>query len=368
MIGTLVKAIATAMVCLGPSVAVACAFHLNLPSRPLSQVLADSPTLVAARTTVADPFRFTDLRILKGGAIVDTPPHLVDSETRRKLQADPEAAVLFSREGGAWTRLFFLNDATRPAILHMLAWSDQPVPPSAPVRRDFAADLLQSSDPGLHNLALRELDSLDYGVLRAGHYPVTATQLLHRIDLLQDQAYAPIRILLTGIVGGGEQQFRDRAQSRAGLNTGAWLTASIETGGHQAISEIRDELAEKGPPANRDTIAGIVRALALHRARGAPELRPDLDRALAEIARLSPHAAALLPGTFTALSDWSHGALVQDLLTERAFQDKQSAFAAAAYLSRALADGAPGHKKGTFVSFLDSNRPHKAPGAARSTE
>lgn len=330
-----------------PGQVVACAFHTELPEETLSQQIAGSVALLAARPTKDDPFRFSTGRWLKGEPSSDMPPYLVDAGTRRLLSEHPDQAVLFGQDDdGDWTRLILLDETTMPVVDHMLAQADRwATPDGATQRRDFAASLLAHSDARLHSLALRELDALDYRILRRGEYPVAAADLLDGLSRLEDQAYTPIRILLLGIVGGdraGEETSRQMSRRlSAGLatNLGAWSTAAIEIGGVEAISELERLIAASHRRLEPEQLVEIVRALAVQGASGELALRERIRTSLLRLAEDHPAAAPMIPAAFMSLSDWSQSDLVQDLVAARAFTSRNDLLAATAYLANAH-DGA----------------------------
>ena len=330
---------------LAPAAGHACAFHMDLPEKPLSQQIADSVTLIAARAAPDDPFRFVPVRLLKGTPATTAPPHLVDAATRHRLAAAPDQAILFARDpDGAWTRLLPLDAATGPIVAGMVAQAPRwDAPDAAAARRDVAADLLAHPDPRLRRLALRELDALDYGTLRGGTYPVTASQLLRDIAGLQDQAYAPIRILLLGLVGGDAaeaeivRQLHRRARAGIATDLGVWTSALLELRGAAGIATVDRILLEAGRTPNRDQTAELVRALAVQSASGDPDLRAPIGAALLRLVQRDPDAASLLPPALSAASDRAQTGLVRGLVAARAFTSRVDLLAATAYLT-----GAPG--------------------------
>lgn len=332
-----------------PQTAEACAFHTALPEKPLSQVIADSPVLVAARPDVDDPFHFTISEVLKGQAPPDQPPFLVDATTRRRLAASPHHAVLFARGAkGGWTRLLYLDEATAPVARAMIGgaarWS---APDGAVSRRDFATKMLAQKDATLRRLVLRELDSLDYRVLRGARYPLAADDLIAAIGDMRDQPYAPIRILLLGL--SGDEVARDEARRqldwrlRMGVakDLGAWMTAAMELRGADALADLERGLAARSRPLTPAQSEEIVRALAIQSAAGDPELRQPIREALLRLVERSPVTAPLIPRALSAASDRAQAGLVRDLVAARAFTTRTDLLAATAYLATALDDARP---------------------------
>jgi len=338
--------------------ALACAFHFtDLPEAPLSRQVVESYSLIAARPDPTNPFSFVVSKVLHGAAAVNGPPHLVDSTTRRRLKAAPGDAVLFSRNAdGTWTRLLLLDATTRPVVAHMLAeagrWS---APGGAAARRDFAASLLAHTDLRLHHIALRELDSLDYGTLRAGTYDVPTGQLIAGIADLQGQAFAPIRIQLLGLTGGARaeaevaRQLQWRFETGLAPGLGAWTTAALELQGTGAIAELERMLSERYRPLPRAQIDEVVQALAVQSAAGDPEGRSAARAALLLFVNRYPNASffargqALVSSVFVgAMSVIKSGASTSSVL-----------FAVlVSFLYGALHTLGPGHGKAVVISYF----------------
>lgn len=339
--------------------AVACAFHLftELPEAPLSQQLSSSQSIVALRPNPEDPFRFVPHHVLRGTPVTDAPPHLVDSVTRRRLEAASDRAVVFSRDAdGTWTRLIFLDETTAPIVSRMLAETERwSAPDGAAARRDFAASLLTHPDSRLRQIALRELDSLDYGTLRAGSYDVSAAGLLAGIAQQQEQAFAPIRVQLLGLVGGSmaEEEVTRRLQGYATSGVvqglGVWTTAALELFGARAIADLEGLIEQRDSPLSREQIDEIVQALAVQSASGDTDLRGSARFALLRFVNRYPDASfvarsqALVSSVFTgAMSDMKSGASLASAM-----------FAVViAFLYGAFHTLGPGHGKAVVISYF----------------
>jgi ABC-type nickel/cobalt efflux system permease component RcnA len=336
--------------------AASCAFHFgDLPEASLSQQIAASASLIAARPAAENPFRFQATRLLRGAASGTGPPHLVDSATRRRLNAAPDNAVLFSRHpDGTWTRLLLLDQTTWPVVSHMIAQADRWAGPGGQVaRRDYAAGLVAHSDERLVRIGLRELDTLDYRTLRGGRYAVSPARLIAGIFELQEQPYAPIRILLLGIVGGAaaEAQVAHQLDRRIGsglsTNLGAWATAAFEMRGADALAELERDLGERA--LSRDQTDEIVRALAVQSASGDPAFRGSARLALVRFVGRYPDAAfldraqAVVTAVFTgAMSDMKSGAPTAAAMVAFVF----------AFLYGAIHTLGPGHGKTVVISYF----------------
>ncbi len=268
-----------------PARLAACAFHVTLTEGSLSDDIAASVEVIAARPSSADPFAFETVAVLRGVASGTAPPFIVDSVTRTRLAQNPDEAVLFARGAdGTWTRLLVLDAATRPFVDRLLnraaVWA---TPAGAAERRDAFARLLAHPDARLRRIALRELDALPYDVLRGGTYPVQADVLLRGVNNIDEMPFAPIRILLVGLDGGSaaRKAITDRlaAMTAMGVDTnlGPWITAAIEIGGPAEIERVVLAVPDR---LTLPQLTQIVLALAadragLHRDRRLHADRPD---------------------------------------------------------------------------------------------
>ncbi len=327
-----------------PGPAQACAFHTSLPEKTLSQSIAESAVLVAARPNPDDPFRFSVMTLLKGEPGGAAPPFLVDTSTRRRLALAPDHAILFSRDlGGSWTRLMYLDETTLPVAEQLLALAAAWGSPDAAIeRRRLASRLLANADPRLRRVALRELDSLDYSVLRKGSYPIDADTLLAEMSDIQDQAYAPIRILLLGLVGGDEarkesvRQLRWRLRLGIDNNLGVWATTAIALHGADGVAAFGEVLFEEQGVLSPRQTAEVVRALAIVSASGDPVHRMPIRDMLRRVVERAPAAAAMIPPALIAAADQYQVDLIRDLIAARAFTTRTDLLAATAYLSSAM--------------------------------
>jgi hypothetical protein len=333
--------VAAWLTALAPWQAVACGFHAGLPEKSLFERIAESASLVAARPTPQSPFSFASSRLVRGVPTSSSPPHLVDTATRHRLEAAPDHAVLFAQGAdGTWSRLLLLDEATRPVIEEMVTQADRWTRPDGKTaRRDFAAGLLEHPDPRIRRIALRELDSLDYATLRGGAYQIRTPDLLAGIENIQEQAYAPIRILLIGLAGGETataetaRQFRLRAASGSALNLGAWTTAAVEAHGSDGVAFVESVLADLPRPLSREQTAEIVRAFALQSASGGPALHAPIRAVLLRLVARDPDAAPLIAPSLVAASDRAQTALVRELLSAGSLTTRNDLIAAAAYLT-----------------------------------
>ncbi len=286
------------LVLTAPERPAACAFHSVLPEATISEQIAGSIEVIAARPSAADPFRFEVVAVLRGAASKTSPPHLVDSGMRARLARDPDDAVLFAHNvDGSWTRLLVLDATTRPVVEDVLAraavWA---TPGGAAERRDYFAGLLDHPDDQLRRFALGELAALPYGVLRSGVYTISDSDLLRGLADIEDMPFAAIRILLLGLNGGGgardviAARLAGLASSGANTDLGAWITAAIESGGPAGVARVERLFFGQPGGLTQGQLISIVRALSLHSSEGDPALRIPLNGALRRLVSLHPNA------------------------------------------------------------------------------
>lgn len=326
-----------------PDDLVACSFHTGFSGNTLSKQIADSVEVVAMRPSTQNPFRFETVEQLKGIGSDSRPSHLVDSTTRHRLAQNSDHAVLFAQgRDGQWTRLMFLDENRRRIAEEVLAKSTSWVTLSGNAeKRDYFAALLSDPNTDIQQTALRELDAISYEVLRNGTYPVTGQDLLSGINDMRSMAYAPIRILLLGIVGDRDadtaiaQQLARLAASGSTVNLGAWITAAIENGGREAVGELERKFLGSDNTLSRQQLIEIVRALSVQSASNRLELGVALDSAVIRLVGRYPEAAPMIAQAFGTASDWSQINLVRELIAEDIFTSPSDLMVAASYLSRA---------------------------------
>jgi hypothetical protein len=338
----------------------ACPFHVTLPEASLSEDIAASLEVIAARPSPSDPFAFDTVAVLRGEASGTVPPFIVDSVTRARLAQNPDEAILFARGAdGSWTRLLVLDDATRAFVDQLLQNADVwATPEGTAARRDVFAGLLADPDARLRRIALRELDALPYGVLRGGTYPVQPDELLRGVNTIDEMPFAPIRILLLGLDGGSavRNAISDRLAAMAAMgvdmNLGAWSTAAIEIGGPDGVAEVERLFLAAPDRLTQPQLTQIVLALSIQSDAGDPSLRAALDGAIRRLVSSRPDAAPLIAQAFAATGDFTQTALIEELMAARIFSERRDLMAAAAYVTRApqaAGTGAvvrrPGHKE-----------------------
>ena len=336
-------ALASLLLLSAPVQVAGCAFHTELPTATLAEHIAGSVEVIAARPSAADPFSYETVAVLRGESSGLVPPYVVDSVTQARLARNPEEAVLFARgPDGSWTRLFMLDEATRPFVEQLMTRADIWVTPEGAVeRRDRTADLLAHPDERLRWIALRELDGLPYHVLRGGTYPIPPTDLLQILTDVDQIPFAPISILLLGLNDSDgardaiTQHLAWMAEYRTDFNLGPWITAAVESGGSAGLAAVDRQFLTASERLSQPQLGEIIRALSVLSAQGEPTLRAPLDMAIRRFVTLRPDAAPLIAQAFGANSDYSQIAVIREAVSARPLTNRDEVRAVLAYVSRA---------------------------------
>lgn len=336
-------AFAGLLVLTAPVQVTACAFHTVLPTATLVEDIAGSVEVIAARPSVADPFSYEPVSVLRGESSGLGPPYIVDSVMRARLARNPDEAVLFARSpDGSWTRLFMLDEATRPFVGLLMSRADIWMTPEGAVEfREVVAGLLSHRDERLRAIALRELDGLPYDILRGGTYPISPSDLLQVLTEVDQMPFAPISILLLGL--SDNEVARDAItrqlalMKQYGIDTdlGPWITAAVESGGPAGLAAVERQFLAAPKRLSQPQLVEIIRALSVLSAKGDPALRVPLDMAIRRFVALRPDAAPLIAQAFGAISDYSQIDVVRVAAAARPFGDRNQVMAVLAYVSRA---------------------------------
>jgi hypothetical protein len=168
--------------------AAACLVCIALPERTIADRMIDAGTLVLAREDPGRPFAFAPTATLKGAAEGLPIPFLVDSATRRRLAADPGAAVLFARDAEGWTRLADADaevvEMTRAILAAATEWDAED---DHAARFAFFADRHDHSNPTIRELALAEISRSPYALIRGMTPRLTRAEI---VRVLRDPKWA----------------------------------------------------------------------------------------------------------------------------------------------------------------------------------
>jgi hypothetical protein len=319
--------------------AVACLVCITVPQRTIADAVIEADTVVLAREDATRAFAYAPVAILKGGEAIAAIPFLVDSTTRRRLAADPDAAVLFAYDGADWTRLGHAGAEARRMIEAILAaapaWDRDP---DHAGRFDFFAARHDHADPLVRELALAEISRAPYAQIRTMTPRLTRTQI---VSVLRDPKWvdwAPIHILFLGLSDDpADHAFVRRAfdaAARGDRQLAAWATALAEIEGPPAIDRLRGRYFED-PSRTPEEMRAIVTAFATLARGGDPTLRPGIDAAFRALASGPPALAAEAARQLAWAQDWSQAATFADLLASGEIEDPAAEFVIAIYLEAA---------------------------------
>ncbi|WP_068119547.1 hypothetical protein [Tropicimonas marinistellae] len=324
----------------------ACAFHNYLPEQTLVDRLLATENVVLARPNPEDPFRFQAVEALEGTMAQADLPTLVDSTTRRKLALNPDDTVLFARDDGAYgpfLRLAYLDPAHRDVVETIMAHKENWIMGDDLGRYQYFADLLQHPDPAIHALALRELDTAPYDLLRSLSLTPNPDRILKSLWIPSEMPYQPIRILLLGFTQGEHAQTTLSAglersrKSGATTNLGPYATAVVERDGIAGVTRLV-EMFLADTPAPADQVELVVEALAIHAGAAAPERRAEILTTLANVLSSHPEHAGAVARQFQFRYDFGMGDALAQVLESGQIRSANAAIPVSTYVMLARQD------------------------------
>lgn len=284
----------------------ACLACISMPSESLSDKVSHADAVALLRAAPSDPFRFAPVGWLKGEPIAEPVPFLVARAIGRQLDADPNAAVVatWSANGG-WAIHDFGSVALAETLADLLA-RDLTTPEA---RREAFAPLADHADPAVSRMALIELATLPYPILRDASARMDRREVARMVADPAWMEWAPIAIILLGLSADPQDHAFVRRAADLALRSGrsahlaAWATALIEVDGEAGIDRIVASQFTDPQPSDTDREAAIL-ALATHAARS-DDLGAVLRDTLAGLASSHPGVAAALAQIMTEREDWS---------------------------------------------------------------
>lgn len=328
-----------------PAPALACTVCIAPPEKTVVDHLVAAGDIVLAREDPVRPFHFAPVETLRGSAGGAPIPFLVDTALRRRLAADPNLAVLFSRTSGtdAWQRLVVVGPALRPIVEDVLQRGGDWLRPSGAAERfgTFAA-VHDHPDETVRALALAELDRTPWQFLRTLRPRLPRTELRAGLYTLAELPWVSVRLRLLALSPEPADiaLLRDRIEAvsaaRASLHLAPLALALVEVDGESAIGRL---LALYGPGAmrTREERAAVTAALATHGVEGDPSLRAPVLAALGAMLDADPALGPAIAHAFAAMKVWSHADRFFELLMRDAFSSPQDRFVVAAYVATAKA-------------------------------
>lgn len=324
-----------------PVVGNACAFDMVKPERTVIDWIVEADTLVRARPTPDAPFNFAITEVLVGSGVQSPIDQLVDTQSRRKLAANPADTMLFARtETGEWRRVAYVDDTFQPvlrtALDHRADWQAS-IPQS---RLDFIAALQSNQDRLSQSIVIGELDKVPYDALRDMDVQISTETLLADLWDGQEYAYQAIRVLLLGLSKTPQARaeiidFITRAEDlRSANNLGAFAAALIEIDGTAGVDRLwTGFLSDRTQPLHK--VEQIVMALSVHYQLDMPERRQVIEDTIARLIDLRPDAGAHVARQFSLRADWSQSAVLEPLVRERKLRSMSDLLTVSVYLARA---------------------------------
>ncbi|HMQ92297.1 MAG TPA: hypothetical protein PKA33_00300 [Amaricoccus sp.] len=344
--------VAAATLAAGP--AAACLACITLPERTIADRLIEADVVALAREDPRRPFTYAPVRLLRGNSAPPI-PLLVDSATRRRLEAAPSDAVLMahSPEEG-WMALAYAGPPVRRMAEAILAAATAWELDDGTARFAFFAERHDHPDPTIRQLALTELSAAPYSLIRTLRPRVSGDEIRQVLRDPMRTAWAPIHILFLGL----SEDARDRrlvrnavaTAARHGIrsNLAAWATAYGEVDGLLAIARLRALYVDQ-KPRDPEALREIVIAFSTLAQGGDPALRPGIDAAFRSLAASGPPAlAAEAARALTWAQDWSQVETFADLLASGTLSDPAAAFVISIYLEAAQEAAAPAEPPGNW--------------------
>lgn len=277
-----------------------------MPTESLSDKAAGADAVALLRPDPDDPFRFAVVGWVKGGPVADPVPFLVARPRAAEMVVAPESVVVATWSAEVGWALHDLGTPALPAVLADLLERDM----STSEARSMAfGPLVGNGDPAVARMALIELASLPYAVLRETEARMDRAFVARaEADPLWSE-WAPIAILLLGLSDDPDDRAFVRRAATLAVQTGRtanlapWLTALVETLPELGMETIRRTYLED-PARTEAELRQVGLALASHAGRG--DRTGDEIRALAGVlAARHPAVAAALVQTMAERGDWS---------------------------------------------------------------
>lgn len=340
--------LAVALVAGGPSggSAWACAFHTYKPERTAVDSLIEARQLVLARPDPKNEFVYRVVQVIRNGPAISQLPFLVNSQSRRRLAANPDDAVLFAAGNNAqWRLVAYVDSDFRRIMQAVLKNAERWRTGYHPARLEMFAALQDHPNPALRDLSIRELDKAPYALLRRINVRIPPETLLASLWTREGYPYQSIRVLLLGLTRSSKARaeiraFIDRvADWDEARNLGAFATALIELEGGGGVARLEDIiLANRAQPLQK--VEQVIEALAIHNRVGSPKLRKAITAALGRTVQARPETAAAVARQFAARGDWSQASSLKASLEQGTVAELPNRLAVESYLARAKAVGA----------------------------
>ena len=313
----------------------ACMVCIELPEVTLTDQLWAADTVVFARPSAENAFKYAATSTLRG-RIEDPIPFLVSSAARRQFDRNEDIAALVLRmPDGTWDLRGLggseLVEFAKVALQSERAWTDQA---NDPDRALAFRDMHDHSSPNLRRLALTELSRFPYIDLKSMDVGLSPDWIAERLFDVSWIAWQPILVHLLGLHRDprAHEFIRQHALKIREEDRLPWLVALIEVEGEAGVQRILANTLQTDQPAQARLAA--VQALTIH-AEATPQLSPSLTAALRHLIADDAELAAFAAEPFLRRRDFSLAADAEAILSKGGVRDPASAFVLKHYVTLA---------------------------------
>jgi len=324
--------------------AAACPVCMDKPEVTLADRLLRADAVVIAREDPARPFHYAPVATLRGEAGAVPIPLLLDSATRRRLDARPDDGVLFVRNREDWSRAGYADAAWRELAAAILdegpGWDEDPV-----ARFAFFETLLHDQEGGLRRIAIDELSRAPYGQIRSMAKPLDAATASRALTDRTEIPWRAFHIRMLGLSERPEDQALVRARNATAAHLGgspeldAWATALVEIDGPGGVARLAEDWFET-PGRDVEALRAVITAFTVQAREGDPALRPPILAVLHNLPSRRPGVAGSVAAALGEIGDFSQADAIARAVRDAAGPDGPSfrdpeLLAVALYVDRA---------------------------------
>jgi hypothetical protein len=300
------SAAAIAALFFGTTPASACLACISMPEESLADKIIAADAVALLRPDPDDPFRFSAVEMLKGDPVQAEIPFLVSRSRSSDFALDPNGALVATwTVAGGWAIHDFGGHGLRLALVDLLA-QDLDAPTA---RLDAFGPLLHHPESAVTRMAMIELATLPYDVLRGTDSRVTRQAVAAMLADPKWLEWAPVMVVLLGLSDAPEDVTFVRraitllAASDRTLHLAPFATALIEMDGQAGIDWLLSTYIDD--PARSETeIEQVGLALASH-AQREDATGAAIRDVMGALAASRPPVAAALARAMIDRQDWS---------------------------------------------------------------
>lgn len=274
--------------------------------------------VILARQDASNPFAYAAVESLRGQCTAEEIGLLVDSQTRRRLQAETDRKVVLLRQNpqSEWRSLGIASPefeaVTRRILLLAETWNGEQ---GVRKRWEFFLPLFGHADPVISRLAYLELGRAPYSVVRKLGRMASREDFMPLLTSPRYLEWRSLAILLLAQSDAPEDKryiidaFRNASRFGPHTSLSAWAAAAIEVDGLQAIDDIQRRYFGKSDRSPEE-IDAVAKALSLHGALGESAVRDRVVVSYGALLDCSDRHARLVADDLYA---WKRTELVMQL-------------------------------------------------------